>query len=181
MKKEQLLLIAVLGSLAPSFANMGASYAAATRPTTTVSKAKKTTTTARSASTGTASLIVTGFVSDTLTEVRLTTPRCHPAGAVTNAGFEFDGPKSRYVLSFLLPTETTTFPSTNRQAYIGLVDLGDASKHWVIGDRKLAPTAGTATFDGAQGTIDVDMSPDPPNSALTHVHVKGSFTCAYGP
>ena len=100
---------------------------------------------------------------------------------MTNAGFEFDGPKSRYVLSFLLPTETTTFPSTNRQAYVGLVDLGDASKHWVIGDRKLAPTAGTATFDGAQGTIDVDMSPDPPNSALTHVHVKGSFTCAYGP
>ena len=124
---------------------------------------------------------MSGFVSDTLTEVRLTTPRCHPRGVVTSAGFQFNGAKSRFVLTFSLPKGTTTFPETKWSAFVGLVDLADASRYWTIGNRKLPPTVGTATFDGAQGTVDAQLIPDPPNPALTQIHLKGSFSCAYGP
>ena len=87
-------------------------------------------------------------------------------------------PAKGYVLTFYLPIGTTTFPSTDPHRYsVYLAVLPDESQKWATGDR----TAGTATFDGAQGTLDVEMSSIAPNSALTPIHVKGSFTCAYGP
>ena len=51
----------------------------------------------------------------------------------------------------------------------------------MAGDQKLAPTKGTATFDGAQGTVDADLIPNPPNAKLGAIHLKGSFSCAFGP
>ena len=188
MKNGPALRIAIVGSLALLFGNVAASSAAtshptttrhptttvANRPTTTVSKSKKTVPPTRPAGSAAASLIVSGFFSETLSEARLTTPRCHPRGAAANAGFMFNGPNKGYVLTFYLPIGTTSFPSTDpHQYFVSLADLPDESQHWVIGDQKLAPTAGTATFDGAQGTVDLEMLPDPPNPALTPIHVKG--------
>ncbi len=187
MKTAQALQIAIVGSLALSFGSAGTSAAAKRRPTTTV--ARRATTTVSKAKTATpasppdaaATLVVSGFVADTLTEVRLSTPRCHPAVAANvSGGFEFDGPKSRYALTLSLPKGATTFPTTNGQAFVRLIDLSDATKNWIIGSSRLAQATGTAMFDGAQGTIDAEMLPDPPNPAVTAIHVKGSFTCAYG-
>ncbi len=185
MKKSPVRRIAFATGLALTLTSVGASHAATrrptkvARPTTTVSKAKNAVTATPPARSIPASLVLSGFISGTLTEVRLSTQRCHPAGAVTSGGFEFDGPKSSYVLSFSLPIGATTFPSANKQAYLSFVDLADQSTYWVIGPH--APTVGTATFDGAQGTIDAAMIPDPPSPAKTRILLKGSFSCAYGP
>jgi len=200
MKKSQALQIAIVGSLVLSVSNVnpGSANAAARRTTptvatrstttvarrstTTASSAKKTAATTVAGGSGAASLVVSGFFSGTLSEVRLTTPRCHPRGAAADAGFEFDGPNSRHVLTFYLPNGTTKFPSTDpHQYFVSLVDLSDPSKLWTIGGRNQSSTAGTATFDGAQGTVDVEMTPSPPNPKLTPIHLKGSFSCAYGP
>lgn len=96
----------------------------------------------------------------------------------TSAGFEFDGPTGAYVVTLYLLIGETTFPATTQQPFVSLVNLRDASKHWTIGGRTQSPTTtGIASFDGTRGTVDVDMIPDPPNPALTPIHLKGSFTC----
>ncbi len=154
------------------------SPAAAAPVVTTQASDAATAAASRSATSGApeASMVVSGFVSDTLTEVHLSTPRCHAGGSGTNAGFEFAGSTANYAVTFLLPNGATTFP-TSPSLFVSIVNVGDSSQMWTIGGKQSPSAAGTASFDGAQGSVDVDMVPDPPNPALSPLHLKGSFAC----
>ncbi|MCU1388204.1 MAG: hypothetical protein JWL72_1542 [Ilumatobacteraceae bacterium] len=177
-------------SEAPTSAELPATIA--TQPATTTSPASTPPTEAASTSTATAgaTIVATGYINDTLTQVPLTTGKCHGVGTSTSAGFEFDGSNGdAYVLQITLPTGTTTFPASPNLESVSFSHFRDESLLWTAGDQTSTPTAaGTATFDGAMGTIDLDLVPryvspappatnPPPDPALAPIHLNGSFVC----
>lgn len=126
-----------------------------------------------------AMMVVSGFIADTLTQMPLTTGKCHTFGTAWIAGFQYNGSDgAAYAVQITLPLGTTTFPSTGNESVSFSDFYNDPTQFWVAGDQKSTPTAaGTATFDGAQGTVDLDMIPQPASPALAPIHLEGSFVC----
>ena len=102
----------------------------------------------------------------------------NPQGA-TNAVLDFDDGTNYYALQFSLPKGTSTFPDAFGKGFVAFFPSTDSTKEWSIGTNVTKAEVGTVTFTGTDGTVDVDMAPDPPNPnpALKPIHVKGTFKC----
>lgn len=149
---------------------------AATSAATTVESSAAAATTPSATIIATASLVLSGGVSDTLAQVETTSGKCRTVASATTGAALFEGSTGRYILQIQsFPNGTTSFPTTGTEAIV-LTKADDATQQWVI-STKQSTTAGTATLDGTTGTVDVDMLPDPPNAALNPIHVTGSFSC----
>jgi hypothetical protein len=91
----------------------------------------------------------------------------------------FNSVDNQYKLQFTAPVGTSTLPDPSFSAGVGLYEVLDSTVEWTAGTRNTATAAGTITFDGTHGTVDVDMLPDTstPNPALGPIHVTGTFDC----
>ncbi len=163
------LTTAVSGTTSPS--------ASTTHSTSTVAGSSVAPTTA-AIPTATAVITITGSVTDTLKETADSASSCTPSGGVTNGRLDFEG-AAGYFLVFTLATGAVTFPDGSNQNAVGIYNSNDSTQQWLIGSAAASTSAGTASFDGQAGTMDVDMIPHTPtpNPALKNIHVKGTFHC----
>jgi hypothetical protein len=151
-----------------------------TSSASTTSKSVATSVTIRESSVATTepaasgSMMVSGSVTDTLSQSPTTTGKCRPlSGEVVGAAL-FGGSTGRYIVAVHLPAGTFTFPTTGVESIV-LTSAADNKNVWVIS--KEQPSAkGTASLDGTHATVDVDLVPGA-SSTLGPLHLKGSLDC----
>ena len=191
MKKPFAIRIAIIGSVVPLFCGVGigpstASTKREAQKTSKTSPAAHPAPTPARATTTVAihpeaanTITVSGSLTLSLTEGKTRSFDCQANGSKTSAILPFNGSSDHleYRFQFSVATGTTEFPSV--KGVVALYDLLDNTREWAAGTTKSAAAAGTITFDGHRGSVDLDLLPDPPhpNPALAPVHVKGSFTC----
>ena len=133
------------------------------------------------------SLTVTGGLALTMRQGGPGTARCakttdsHHHDLQT--GFiSFTTPDGRFFkLQLDLMAGRTTFPAATSTGFVSLYDSNDGSMQWAVGTNETKSVTGLITMsdDLLHGTVDTDMAPAAAksNSALTPIHVKGSFSC----
>ena len=172
--------VAVLGALVGTACGSSASKPAASNTTAPTQSNAPTTTRAPSKH---GALTVSGSLTLSLDFSTGSHGRCNAPSPGTQGNttgvLDFDNGTDYYALQFSLARGTSTFPGAAGKSFVAFFASTDSTKEWSIGTNVTKADAGTVTFTGTQGTVDVDMAPDPPNPnpALKPIHVKGTFEC----
>jgi len=120
--------------------------------------------------------VLSGSVTDTLSQEPTTTGKCRTVGAQTIGAALFGGNTGGYIVQIQLPAgATTTFPTTGPESIV-LTSAADTTQVWIISKAQTTGT-GTATLNGTHVTIDADLVPATPDSTLGPIHISGDFDC----
>ncbi len=120
-------------------------------------------------------MVLSGAVTDSLSQAPTTTGKCRTVGKATTGAALFGGATGGYIVQITMPVGVTTFPTTGPESIV-LTAAADTTKVWII-TKVQATTKGSATLTGVHATIDADLEPSKSGSATGSVHLSGQFDC----
>lgn len=123
----------------------------------------------------TGAMVLSGSVTDTLSQAPTTTGKCRPTGGSITGAALFGGSTGSYIVQIRMPIGSTTFPTTGQES-ISLTNGADTTKVWFISNKQTT-AQGTASLDGTRATVDVDLVPSGSNTTIGPVHLTGTFDC----